>query len=129
MALANVAMSVYITFVLTEKDFTRFGLALGVEALLLLKVMIGLIVCLMVVYTNIHFISRNIRARIVIALMQITLLVFVIRNLFLGFLHHGLMVSSYGLDIIGFILLSGMIYNTLFSENIIQYFSKNNEIS
>lgn len=123
-ALINCSITVYISvIVMMDEYFLRNQIGLREEPSFALKMIVISIICVVTIMINVKFIMKNHRARMVIAFIQTVMLAFILRNLFVGVLYSGFVIKSYALNILGLILLSFLIYNTLFSEKIISYFN------
>lgn len=118
---ANTILSIYISIRLLTDDYfllTQTGLTLPK----LVLVGVVLINIVFTVYLNVGFLRRRHRARLILALIQTILLACVLRNIFVGHMYFGFGMTAYIRNGICFVVLSSMIYHTLFSKQIRTYF-------
>lgn len=80
-----------------------------------------LVVC---IYVNIHFIRRNQKGRQLVVVIEMMIMLFFMRSIYIGVLFSGFIVMSYIGSLIGLVIGSVLLYNTLFSNNIIEYFNE-----
>lgn len=90
----------------------------------ILEVYIVLLALVITIWLNVRFVKRIKHSRLLIGLIQMLLLIYVMRNLYIGFMYFGLMVDNYLKYVLGFIILSSLIYQTMFSKHINSYYEK-----
>lgn len=117
----NIVLAVYLSMrALTDDYFllTQTGLNLSSSMLYgITVIVIGL-----TIYWNLKFFQRNHTARWVIGLVETILMASVLRNIFVGHMYFGFGLSTYIGNGLMFVLLSFLIYHTLFSKQIRVYF-------
>lgn len=118
---ANMILAIYISIRLLTDDYfllTQTGLSLP-RYILMGMVLLNII---LTVYLNLQFFKKSHRARLVLGLIQTTLLACILRNIFVGHMYFGFGMASYIRNGIFFVVIASMIYHTLFSKQIRTFF-------
>lgn len=120
-ALINILFVLYIGIrALMDKSFLFTQTGLNIRALPL-TVIIFIIIAI-TIYTNYRFLNRSHRARLFLSACQTLIMACILRNIFVGHLYFGFGFNAYVRNILAFVLVSILIYHTLFSKNIREYF-------
>ena len=122
-ALTNVLLSIYISYrFLSDAYFLKTQLGFIVSRELMLVVVVCLIS--LTFYLNYQFIRKHHVSRLLLSLFETICLASIIRNIFIGHMYFGFGYSYYVRNIVSFVIVSFVIYHTMFSNQIQTYFQE-----
>ncbi len=122
-AFTNVLLSIYISYrFLSDAYFLKTQLGFSVSR----ELMLVMVICLisMTCYLNYKFIRKHHLSRLFLSLCETICLASIIRNIFIGHMYFGFGYSSYVRNIVSFVIVSFVIYHTMFSNQIQIYFQE-----
>lgn len=110
--------------VFLDPNFLSSQLGLKMDVNVWIKLAVVFIYLSLGFLVNIRFIRKIQGSRLLLALVETLVMAFIIRNLFVGFLFEGVHIGSYLGNLIAFVCNGILIYHTLFSNFINDYYKE-----
>ena len=118
--------TVLVSFVLYQLVFDNYFLKnqLGITSDLEIKfrVAIAVICLLLTLFLNYRLIAKDIISKHIVSIVQTVGYAFVIRNLIVSFIFDGFNIQNYYMQVVALVIMSALIYMTIFSVEGLIYF-------
>ncbi len=122
-ALLNIVLCLYVNYRFIYDDlFMENQIGFTLETSLLNKYIISIIITAIALYINYKFINKSLMYKHLLGFIQTVFFAFILKNIVVLYVNIGFKLEHYLSLAIGFIIMSLLIYLTLFSYQVLLYF-------